>query len=392
MSAVGAAVLLSLGLYALLRPGAVDVDAQPVERGPLVVTVDELAETRSHDRFVVAAPVAGRVLRVTLHEGEPVAAGQTVAELLPAPLGEREVRELEARLVSARALYQEAQDRLRRAEQDLALTIRERSRLEALASRSLVAVQALDQAVTAAAAAGEERSAARHRVEAAAADVQAVRASLISTQPGRAGEAAPLDIRAPVAGRILRVPEKSDRVVPAGSALLIVGDLSHLEVLIELLSTEAVKIRPGMPVLLDGWGGDRVLHARVTTVEPYAFTKISALGVEEKRTNVIADFSESPAPLGDGYRLNAHVVIFSADNVLKVASSAVYPCGSRSCVFTVENGRARQREVTVGRRTADFAEVLSGLATGTMAICYPPNDVADGDRVNVRTGHGKHSN
>jgi HlyD family secretion protein len=380
----GAALLVAAALYVILRPKPVEVDAAAVERGPLVVTVDEQAETRSHDRFVVAAPVAGRVLRVVLHEGDAVAAGQPVAELVPAPLGERETRELEARLASARALQREAQDRLRRAEQDLALAGRERTRLQGLAEQRLVAEQALDQARTAEAAAAHEMGAARHRVEAAGADVEAVRAGLISTQSERSGQVPILLVRAPVAGRILRVPERSDRVVPAGSQLVVVGDLSHLEVLIELLSTEAVKVKAGMAVLLDGWGGDRVLHARVSIVEPYAFTKVSALGVEEKRTNVIADFLDSPAPLGDGYRLQAHIVTFRADEVVKVPASAVFPCGQGFCAFTVENGRARRRPVSIGHRTPDSAEVLAGLAVDAVAICYPPNDVIDGARVKVR--------
>jgi HlyD family secretion protein len=382
---VAAVLLVAAALYLLLRPKPVEVDAAAVERGPLIVTVDEQAETRSHDRFVVATPVAGRVLRVNLHEGDAVTAGQPVAELAPAPLGERETRELEARLASARALQREAQDRLHRAEQDLALAGRERVRLQGLAERKLVAEQALDQARTAEAAASHELNAARHRVDAAASDVEAVRAGLITTQVGRSGEVPVLLVRAPVAGRILRVAEKSDRVVPAGSQLLVIGDLAHLEVLIELLSTEAVKVQPGMPVLLDGWGGDHVLHARVSIVEPYAFTKVSALGVEEKRTNVIADFLDSPVPLGDGYRLQAHVVTFRADSIVKVPASAVFPCGREYCVFAVENGRALKRPVSIGHRTPDSAEVLAGLAVGAVAICYPPNDVVDGARVRVRS-------
>jgi HlyD family secretion protein len=382
----GALVLTAGGLFALLRPKPIEVDAYPVERGPLRVTLDEQAETRSHDRFVVAAPVAGRVLRVVLHEGDPVAAGQAVAELTPAPLGERETREIEARLASARALQREAEERLRRAEHDLAAAGRERARLQPLADRRLVAEQALDQARTAEASAEHEVSAARNRVAAAAADVDAVRSGLISAQPGIAGQAATIQIRAPVAGRVLRVPEKSDRVVAAGTPLVIVGDLSHLEVLIEMLSTEAVKVNPEMPVDFDGWGGDRILHGRVSAVEPYAFTKVSALGVEEKRTNVIANFSESPIPLGDGYRLSAHIVTFSADAVVKAPASAIFPCGQNTCVFLIEKGRARQRAVLIGHQSQDSVEVLGGLTLGSMVIGYPPNEVTDGARVSVRSG------
>jgi HlyD family secretion protein len=383
-----ATLVVAGALYALLRPTPIEVDVLPVQRGPLIVTVDEQAETRSHDRFVVAAPVAGRVLRVNLHEGDLVAAGQTVAELAPAPLGEREIRELEARLTSARSLQREAQERLGSAEQDLALAGRNRVRLQGLAERKLVAEQALDQAMTAEAAAAHAVRAAAHRLASAAADVDQVRAGLISTPTGASRHTPTLLVRAPVGGRVLRVAEKSDRVVPAGSQLMVVGDLSQLEVLIELLSVDAVKIRPGMPVLLDGWGGDRVLHARVSVVEPFAFTKVSALGVEEKRANVIAEFLEPPAPLGDGYRLSAHIVTFTADAVVKVAASALFPCGQGSCLFTVEKDRARQRPVSIGHRTADSAEVLDGLTIGTRVICYPPNDLQDGARIKVRLPQG----
>lgn len=171
----------------------------------------------------------------------------------------------------------------------------------------------------------QEIGAARHRVASAAADVEAVRAELISTRSGPSQSAAILKIRAPVAGRVLRLPEKSDRVVNSGASLAVIGDVSQLEVLIEMLSTDAVKVTVGMPVFLDGWGGDRVLHARVAVIEPYAFTKVSALGVEEKRTNVIAEFTESPAPLGDGYRLQAHVVTYSADGAVRAPAGALFP-------------------------------------------------------------------
>ncbi len=384
-----ALALLGWGLFALLRPKPIEVDAVPVERGPLIVTLDEQAETRSHDRFVVAAPVAGRVLRMDLRDGDAVAAGQVLAELVPAPLGERETRELEASLVTARALQGEAEARLRRAGQELALAGRERARLGPLAESGFVAKQALDQAQTAEASAEHEVTAARHRLAAATADVERVRASLISVPPGRRGHPATVLVRAPVAGSVLRVAEKSDRVVAAGAPLVVMGDLSHLEVLIEMLSTEAVKVKPGMPVSFDGWGGSRVLHGKISVVEPYAFTKVSALGVEEKRTNVIAQFVESPAPLGDGYRLNAHVVIFSVDDVLKAPASAVFPCGGGYCVFQIDNGRARRRAIVVGHRNADAVEVLGGLTAGSLVIGYPANDVSDGVRVAARARGGR---
>ena len=377
--AIGA--LAAGALWLLLRPSPVDVEVGLVERGLLRVTLDEQAETRSHDRFVITAPVAGRILRLELHEGDAVTAGQTIAELEPAPVGERELRELEARLASARELLHEAEHRLARAQEAFTYAQRERARTESLVARGLAAQQALDQAATLQSVAEQETGAAGHRVASATADVEAIRAELISTRSGASQSAPILKIRAPVGGRVLRLPEKSDRVVSSGASLAVIGDVSHLEVLIEMLSTDAVKVRVGMPVLLDGWGGDRVLQARVAVVEPYAFTKVSALGVEEKRTNVIADFIESPAPLGDGYRLQAHVVTYSADGAVKAPAGALFACGEGWCVFGVEGGRARIRRVMVGHRTPEFFEVQDGLAVGTQVICYPPNDLADGSRV-----------
>ncbi len=378
---VAIAALAAGGLWLLLRPSPVDVEVAPVERGLLRVTLDEQAETRSHDRFVITAPVAGRVRRLELHEGDSVTEGQTIAELEPAPVGERELRELEARLASARELLHEAEHRLALAQEGLTYTQRERARTQSLVARGLAAQQALDQAATLQGLAEQETGAAQHRVASAAADVEAVRAELIATRSGASQSPAILKIRAPVAGSVLGLPEKSDRVVSSGASLAVIGDVSHLEVLIEMLSTDAVKVKVGMPVLLDGWGGDRVLHARVAVVEPYAFTKVSALGVEEKRTNVIADFIESPAPLGDGYRLQAHVVTYSADGTVKAPAGALFPCGQGWCVFAVEAGRARLRRVVVGHRTPEFFEVRDGLAVGTQVVCYPPNDLADGVRV-----------
>ena len=375
------AALVAGGLWLLLRPSPVDVEVAPVERGLLRVTLDEQAETRSHDRFVITAPVAGRVQRLELHEGDTVTAGQTIAELEPAPVGERELRELEARLASARELQHEAEHRLARAQEGLAYAQRERARTESLVTRGLAAQQALDQVTTLQSVAEQEIGAARHRVASAAADVEAVRAELIATRSGPSQSAAVLKIRAPVAGRVLRLPEKSDRVVSSGASLAVIGDVSHLEVLIEMLSTDAVKVDVGMPVLLDGWGGERVLHARVAVIEPYAFTKVSALGVEEKRTNVIAVFTEPPVPLGDGYRLQAHVVTYSADGVVRAPAGALFPCGGAWCVFAAEDGRARQRHVLVGHRTPEYFEVQGGLAVGTEVVCYPPNALVDGSRV-----------
>jgi HlyD family secretion protein len=182
---------------------------------------------------------------------------------------------------------------------------------------------------------------------------------------------------------VLRIPDKSERVVASGAPLVVVGDPSQLEVVIDLLSTEAVKVKPGMPVLLEAWGGEHPLQARVRVVEPLAFTKVSALGVEEQRVNVIADFVDPPGPLGDAYRVEARVVLWIGDDVLKVPVSAVFRRGDNWCVFVVEGRRARRRDVELGHRGQLEVEILAGVKAGERVVRHPSNEVEDGRRVRI---------
>jgi HlyD family secretion protein len=214
--------------------------------------------------------------------------------------------------------------------------------------------------------------------------VKAARAGLVALQDPLRSKGATLEIRAPAPGRVLRVLEPSERVLAAGTPIMTIGDLSHLEVVLEMLSSEAVKVRSGLPALLVGWGGDQPIRARVRTVEPYAFTKISALGVEEKRTNVILDFVDPPGSLGDGYRVNGQIVLWSAPRVPKAPISALFRCGFSWCVFLVQDGRARRREIRVGHQGTTEVEVLSGLKPGDRIVRYPPNELSDGSRVRDR--------
>ncbi len=192
-------------------------------------------------------------------------------------------------------------------------------------------------------------------------------------------------IPAPAAGHVLGVLEPSERVMAAGTPILVLGDLEHMEVMLEMLSSEAVKVSAGMPAVLEGWGGEQPLNARVRLVEPYAFTKVSALGVEEKRTRVILDFVDSPAPLGDGYRVTGRIVIWSAPRVLKVPIASLFRDGPEWSVFVVDGGRARRREVRIGHRNADDAQILSGLRTNERVVKHPPNDLSDGARVSPQS-------
>jgi HlyD family secretion protein len=378
-----AVVLLAALIGLALRPAPLRVEAAAVTVGPLEVTTDELGETRSHDRFVVAAPVSGRLRRVLLHEGDTVTAGQVVATMAPLPLSARERDELLARVAAAAAAERSTAAELQHVLQDLAQAQRERARVEALFARGLIAEQQVEQARNATATLAAEVEAARYRERAAAADLRGARAGLAALGENGRGAAATIEIRAPAAGPILRIAEPSERVVTAGTPILVIGDLAHLEVVMEMLSSEAVKVRAGMAARLEGWGGEQPLRARVRLVEPYAFTKVSALGVEEQRTNVILDFVDPPGPLGDGYRVVGRIIIWSAPAVLQAPLSALFRCGQEWCVFVVEGSRARRRAVQIGHYNAEAAEISGGLRAGERVIQHPPNELADGARIRL---------
>jgi HlyD family secretion protein len=378
------AALAILGVAAVLmvlRPEPVPVEVTMVGRGPLLVTVDEDGETRAHDRYVIGAPVAARVERIELHEGDAVRRGQPVARLWPVPLSARERQEHLARIESARTLVRAGDERVRHAATDHAQARRERERIEGLLRDGLVSPQEAEQARVAESTSDNEARAARFQAQSAQADLQAARAALLALDGARGGAPAAISLRSPVDGKVLRIPDKSDRVVPAGAPLVVVGDPAQLEVVLDLLSAEAVKVKPGMPVLLEGWGGDSVLRARVRLVEPLGFTKVSALGVEEQRVNVIADFVDPPGSLGDAFRVEARVVLWSGEDVLKVPVSALFRHGMGWSLFVVENGRARRRDVEPSHRGTLEVEITRGVRPGDQVIRHPSNDVEDGRRV-----------
>jgi HlyD family secretion protein len=369
------------GLTLLFLPGPVPVEVTNVAIGPLQVTVDEDGETRAHDRFIISAPVAGRVARIGLHEGDLIARDQAVAELWPLPLSAREREEQLARISAAEAQLREASERVRQARASHEQARREQARMEKLAAGGFVAQQEAEQARLAETTSANELEAARFRERSVEADLKAARAALLALDT--TGGGARVIVRSPAAGKVLRIPEKSERVVAAGAALIMVGDPNRIEIVVDLLSTDAVKVRAGMPMLLEGWGGDQPMRARVRVVEPYGFTKVSALGVEEQRVNVIGDFVDATGSLGDGYRVEAKIVIWSSDNVLKVPVSALFRQGEEWSVFVVESGRARRRKIEVGHRGALEAEVTQGLTAGDTVIRHPSNELTDGARVKL---------
>jgi len=374
VAAFAALVLVALSF----RPDPLRVDTGRVQKGSMQVTVDEQGETRAHDRFIVTAPVAGRLNRITLHDGDAVQVNQVVAQISPLPLSVRERDEQIARISAAESRQRESEELVRHAEEDLAQAKRESARVERLVKDGFISGQAAEQAHNAEITINNEVKAARFRAKSAAAEVTLVQSGLAAVQDG-AGVL--FNIRSPVAGRILRIQDASERVVAAGTPLLTLGDLSKLEVVIELLSSEATQVKPGMPVILDGWGGNQPLNAKVRRVEPYAFTKVSALGIEEKRTNVVADFVDAPQALGDGYRVSAHIIVWAAEEITKVPASALFRCDDGWCTFIVESSRAQRRAVKIGHRNAQEAEVLEGVIAGETVIRHPGNQLAEGVRV-----------
>jgi HlyD family secretion protein len=370
------AVAVGYGALVLLRPVPLVVETARAARRPVQVTVDEEGETRVRDRYVVAAPVAGRVARITLREGDSIGAGTTVARIFPAPLDPRTRDQATGQLEAAEDAQRAAAATVGLARAAHEQAHREWERARQLAAQNSIAPEARERIELEEVSRARDLESAEFRAQAAAHDVEVARAAL-------AAEGKPITIHSPVAGRVLRIAEPSERVVVAGAPLLELGDPSRLEIVADLLSAAAVGVRPGAPVRIEEWGG-ATLRGRVRLVEPSAFTKVSALGVEEQRVNVVSDFVDPPRTLGDRYRVEIRIVVWEGDSVLTVPASALFRQGEGWSLFVVERGRARQREVVVGHRTPFDAEIVRGVAEGESVIRYPSDRVADGVRVAQR--------
>jgi HlyD family secretion protein len=380
------AVLLAMGLW----PRSVPVEVGRVSRGALRVTVDEEGETRVRERYVVSAPVAGRLLRIALEPGDAVVAGETVLATLepgaPALLDARSRAEAEARVRTASAALERARSERDRTSADLGVAESRLERQRRLAREQIVAPEALEEAEAQAEALRGLDEAAAFAVEAAAHELELARARLARTSiDGDQGDPR-VSFTAPSHGVVLKRLRWSEAVVPQGEPLLEIGDPGALEVVSDMLSSDAVKIEPGAPVLIEQWGGDQALKGRVRRVEPSGFTKFSALGVEEQRVNVVVDFEdphEAWRALGDAYRVEVRVVIWEEQDVPLLPTAALFRHGNGWAVFAVESGRARLREVEMGRRNDLEAQLLSGLEEGTAVILHPSEAIADGVRLSV---------
>lgn len=381
-SAILAVAVLAGVLWFLFAPSPIKVELAKATQGPMQVSINNQGQIRAHDKYIVAAPVAAELERIVLRDGDRVKKGQVLAILRQLPLDARQQQEALARLDTAKALLQEAYARVQQTYTDMQLARKERMRIEGLVHSGFVSSQAMDRAISAEKSSSDEWRAAQSRRQAAAADVRNASSALIAFQKKpEHGDRQQIRLTSPADGYALKVHEASARTVAAGTPLITIGDTGKYEAVVDVLSTDAVNITPGNLVLINGWGGAATLRARVRAVEPLAFTKISALGVEEQRVNVIADLVDAPGPLGDGYRIEARIVIWSAQDIIKVPGSSLFRVGDAWHVFIVRNGRAREREVRTGRRNQDETQILSGLARDDIIIRYPGNQISDGVRV-----------
>jgi HlyD family secretion protein len=384
---VGVAIVGGL-LAVALWPTAVPVDTAVVARGPLVVTIDEEGRTRVRHRFVVSAPVTGRVLRIELEPGDTVKRGDVVARVraeTPALLDTRSRAEAQAAVESARNTQGRARAEEQRARTTLAQAERELARARELAKSGLTTPRETDAREADVLAATEAVKAAQYAVAVAASELQRAEARLAPPSADSSGRV--ISVTAPVDGVILRRVRESETVAPAGDPLLEIGDPRQLEMVSDLLSTDAVRVQPGARVMIEQWGGSRMLEAKVRRVEPSGFTKISALGVEEQRVNVVIDFvdpAEAWVALGDAYRVEVRIVIWEAASVLKVPTSALFRVADKWAVYIVEGDLAKETLVELGRQTGQEAEVLSGLTDGTTVVVHPGDTLTDGARVEPR--------
>jgi HlyD family secretion protein len=384
-------LLLTIAVVAAIAaaafwPEKVTVDVVTAAEGPMQVTIDEEGETRVRERFVISAPVAGRITRIEIEPGDAVRRGVTeLVRMTPqeAPLLDPRTRtELSAALDAARAGVGQSQAERGRARASLARARSALTRQRSLAEAGLIARDELEAAETAVATGEEAARAAEFAANRAEYELQLARARLQT--PGGGGVS--IQITAPIDGVVLKRLRESAAVVAAGEPLLEIGDPNQLEIVSDLLSTDAVRVPSRASVLVDRWGGDHPLHGRVRRVEPSGFMKVSALGVEEQRVNVVIDFVDPAAAraLGDGYRVEVRIVTWSAERVLKVPNGCLFRRGEGWALFVVSDGVARVQPVDLGQRNDTEAEIRAGVSAGQTIVLHPPDTLGDGMRVTVR--------
>jgi HlyD family secretion protein len=388
---ISVSVLVAAAVVYGFLPKPVAVDVARVHRGPLRVTVEEEGRTQVLERYVVSAPIAGYLRRITLDVGDSVKKGDRVASL--APLGStviypRSRAEADAAVVAAQAQLDAAKENARAAEADAQYASERWARMQKLAAGGYISKDDRDQADSENKKAQATRLSAEAAVSAAQANLEqalSVQRYAVAGENYNSGDA--VAARAPVSGAVLKLHRQSAGIVNSGEPLLDVGDPGKLEVKVDVLSADAVKIHPGTRVVFERWGGEQDLEGKVRMVEPAGFTKVSSLGVEEQRVNVIIDFTspfELWKRLGDGYRLDATFIVWENPDVLQVPASALFRRGDGWALFRVDGARAKMTVVEVGKRNGLAAEIVKGLAEGAVVVTSPDDNIKDGARVKVR--------
>ena len=388
--------LVVAGVLWFAWPSPIAVDLAPATKGPMEVTIDDEGKTRVRHVYIVSAPIAGKVLRIShpvgnqrisLHVGDQVTADDTVVAVMqpttPSFIDIRSREELQAAVAAAGAAVNLAEAEVRRIEAALDFSRGELRRADALARTDAISVRALDKARFDVATNEAALASAKAQLEVRRSERASVAARLIdpsSSATPQSNSSCCIQLRAPVTGRVLKIIQDSEAVAPAGAPLIEIGDPLDLEVVADLLSTDAVQVKPGSPVRIDGWGGSPV-QGRVMRVDPAGFLKVSTLGIEEQRVRTTIDFVDPPeawSRLGHDYRVIVHVTIWNAEHVLRVPVGALFRQAEDWAVFAVKDGRARVALVKIGHRNNRTAEVFSGLLEGDRVVLHPSDRIKDG--------------
>ncbi|MDG2319555.1 MAG: HlyD family efflux transporter periplasmic adaptor subunit [Rhodospirillaceae bacterium] len=394
---IGSIILAIIVLVILsLQQQSIGVDVAQVKRSDLLVTIDDEGQTRLKDVYAVSAPVAGRVRRIDIEAGDPVIASETVLAMFepsdPAMLDVRSRSEAEAIVRAAEAAVGLGNAEQSRAQAQLDFAQAELNRAVPLAERGTISQATLEQRQLSLLTGQAQRAEAVASLRKVRADLETARATLITAQESETVSADSDDlipVRAPISGRVLRVLQESEGVVATGTVLMELGDPTELEIEVDLLSTDAVRIKPGDRVIIDDWGGDMPLEGRVRLVEPFGYTKVSALGIEEQRVNVIIDFVSPQSDwqsLGHGYRVETRVVVQDRKNVITIPVSALFRSGESWAVFADDDGTAVLKEITLGERNTMEAEVTGGLEVGDAVILHPSDSIEHGVGIERRVG------
>ena len=389
VAAFGIASALAAIVWAVI-PRPAQVETATVSKGKFVATVDEDGKTRVRERYVVTAPLAGRLTRVRLKAGDSVKADEPVATILPSPapfLDPRSRQEAEQRLGATEAARDRTRAMVERAKAQSKQAKNDLDRTRSLSERGASTVQALERAETAMRVAERDLRAAEFLDHAAEHDVEQAKVLLAKYDNPETAPPERWTITAPVPGLVLKVMQESETALQPGTPILELGDPRNLEIVVDVLSTDAVEIHPGAEVVIEHWGGPGTLAGRVRRVEPAAFTKVSTLGVEEQRVNVLIDIVSSPqdwAGLGDAYQLDTRITVFTREDATIIPSGALFRVGESWNVYVLSDGRAQRRAVELLRGSGRLAAVTAGIQPGDQVIVYPSDRITDGVRVQSR--------